>query len=75
MRPHSPVEMAPYTPREPDEVAVTMQARAGSKLSGTCTIRVTFSRPEPSSVKAMVSVPATLPSPLPGVPSAATPGP
>ena len=41
--------MAPYTPREPDEVAVTMQGLALSKLAGTCTIMVTFLLPVPSS--------------------------
>jgi len=41
--------MAPYTPREPDDVAVMMQGLAASKLFGTCTMSVTFWRPVPSS--------------------------
>jgi hypothetical protein len=42
--------MAPNTPREPEAVALTMQGLAGSKLAGTCTARVTFWRPVPSSL-------------------------
>ena len=34
----------------PDEVAVTMQGAPVSKLSGNCTISVTFCRPLPSSL-------------------------
>ena len=74
-RPHSPVEMPPYTPREPDAVAVIMQGFLGSKLAGTCTMRVTFLRPVPSSANAMYSVPATLPSPVVTLPCASTLGP
>ena len=39
-----------------------MQGLFGSKVAGSWTIRVTFLRPVPSSLKAMYSVPATLPS-------------
>src|SRR3990172_5350208 len=35
-------------PREPEDVAVTMQALSGSKRSGIWTITLTFLRPVPS---------------------------
>ena len=75
MRPHSPVLMPPYTPREPEAVAVITQGLAGLKLAGTCTISVTFWRPLPSSANAMYSVPATLPSLAVTLPCASTLGP
>jgi hypothetical protein len=43
--------MAPYTPREPEDVAVTMQGAAALKVLGTCTIIVTCWRPLPSSAR------------------------
>ena len=55
--------MAPYTPREPDDGAVTMHAFAASNEAGICTIIVTFCLPVPSSAYARYSVPAILPSP------------
>ena len=62
--PHSPAKLiAPYTPREPDDVAVTMQALDATNDAGICTIIVTFCLPVPSSAYARYSVPATLPSP------------
>lgn len=67
--------MAPYTPREPEEVALTMQAFAGSKLAGTCTIITTFCLPLPSSATAMYSVPAMRPSPPLSLPSLSILGP
>ena len=60
---------------DPDAVAVIMQGFLGSKLAGTCTMRVTFLRPVPSSANAMYSVPATLPSPVVTLPCASTLGP
>src|SRR5436309_14605194 len=42
--PHSPaLPIAPYTPREPEDAAVTMQAFAALNDVGICTIIVTFS--------------------------------
>ena len=67
--------MAPYTPREPDDVAVMMHGLTGSNVAGTCTISVTFFAPLPSSLKAMYSVPATLPSPAVTTPADVTLGP
>ncbi|EDT03273.1 hypothetical protein BamIOP4010DRAFT_3228 [Burkholderia ambifaria IOP40-10] len=76
LRPHSPAaEIAPYTPREPDDVAVTMHGCLGSKLAGTCTSSVTFLRPLPSSEYARYSVPGILPSPSVALPSRSTFGP
>ena len=45
------------------------------KVEGTCTIKVTLRKPLPSSLKAMASMPATLPSPLPATPLLSTFGP
>ena len=45
------------------------------KLSGTCTMSVTFLRPVPSSENAMYSMPAILPSPAVTRPCASTLGP
>src|SRR5207245_480863 len=46
LSPHSPaVAMAPYTPREPEDAAVTMHGLVGSNEFGTCTIMVTLTRP------------------------------
>lgn len=76
LSPHSPAAaIAPYTPREPDAVAVTMHGFAGSKLAGTCTSSVTFLRPLPSSEYARYSVPAILPSPRVSLPARSTFGP
>ena len=69
LSPHSPaLPIAPYTPRDPDDVAVTMQGFAALNDAGICTIIVTFCLPLPSSAYARYSVPAILPSPSVGLP-------
>ncbi|MCY1217835.1 hypothetical protein D9M72_297650 [compost metagenome] len=67
--------MAPYTPREPDDVAVITHGLAVSKPAGICTSMVTFCCPVPSSEYARYSTPAILPSELVTLPCASTLGP